>query len=331
MCTIVRLLLVAGLALAAGATGVQAVQPAGQVQISGKEYVRLADWARANGFETGWLKHDETLQLRNPNSKIIVTVDSREVDINGVQVLLCFPIAIHNGAACIAELDLQNTLQPLITPSKNQPRASLKTICLDPGHGGRDPGFETGSHQEKKYTLLLAQEVRDQLSRAGIKASLTRTTDQYIELPTRPELAKRRHADLFVSLHFNSIGSSAGSVHGAETYCLTPPGAASTNARGEGGGAGAYTGNRNNPKNMLLAYEMQKSLVKELGAEDRGVRRARYWVLRDAAMPAVLIEGGYMSHPAEGPRIFDAGYRRRMARAIVDGLLAYKRLVEQAG
>ncbi len=58
--------------------------------------------------------------------------------------------------------------------------------------------------------------------------------------------------------------------------------------------------------------------------EDRGVRRARYWVLRDAEMPAVLIEGGFMSNPAESKKIYDAGYRRQMAKAIVAGVLAYK-------
>jgi N-acetylmuramoyl-L-alanine amidase len=71
-------------------------------------------------------------------------------------------------------------------------------------------------------------------------------------------------------------------------------------------------------------------LTQNLGVEDRGVHRARYAVLRDAAMPSVLIEGGFMSHPQEGSRIFDPAYRRQMAKAIVAGVLAYKRIVEPA-
>ncbi len=71
---------------------------------------------------------------------------------------------------------------------------------------------------------------------------------------------------------------------------------------------------------------MEKSLVQNLGVEDRGVRRARFAVLRDAAMPAILIEGGYMTHPGEGKRIFDAAYRKQMAAAIVKGILAYQKL-----
>src|SRR5690349_11846861 len=214
-------------------------------------------------------------------------------------------------------------------PPKNRPGAYIKSICLDPGHGGKDPGNCVGSNQEKKYTLLLAQELRAQLKRAGFKVSMTRSSDSFIELPTRPDLAKKSGADVFVSLHFNASGSSQNSVQGAEVYCLTPAGAPSTNAQGEGSGAGLFAGNRFNEKNMFLAYQLQKSLTKGLGAEDRGVHRARFAVLRDAEMPAVLIEGGFMSHPSEGRKIFDASYRREMAKVIVNGLLAYKRQVEQ--
>lgn len=298
-------------------------------QISGKAFVRLTDWAKANDFEVRWVKRDETLQLSNHALKVVLTVDSREAQINGVQLWLLFPLVQRNETVYIAELDLQTTLQPIVSPPKNRPGARIKSVCLDPGHGGKDPGYRVGTNQEKKFTLLLAQEVRDQLTRAGLKATLTRTTDTFIELPTRPELAKRRSADLFVSLHFNAFPQT--SVRGTEVYCLTPAGASSTNARGEGGGAGWFAGNRQNEKNMFLAYQMQKALTKSLAVEDRGLKRARYAVLRDAAMPAVLIEGGFMSNPVEGRRIFDPAYRRQMARAIVEGVLAYKRIVEQAG
>jgi N-acetylmuramoyl-L-alanine amidase len=111
-------------------------------------------------------------------------------------------------------------------------------------------------------------------------------------------------------------------------YCLTPAGASSTNARGEGASAGSFPGNRHNDQNLFLAFQMQKALTHNLAVEDRGVRRARFAVLRDAVMPAVLIEAGFMSHPAEGRKIFTAAYRQKMARAIVEGLLAYKRAVE---
>jgi N-acetylmuramoyl-L-alanine amidase len=110
---------------------------------------------------------------------------------------------------------------------------------------------------------------------------------------------------------------------------MTPAHTSSTNARGEGAGAGSYPGNRFDPKNLLLGYQIQKSLVRNISAEDRGVKRARYAVLRSAEMPAVLIEGGFMSNSAEGKRIFNSAYRHQMAQAIVDGVKAYKNLIEQ--
>ena len=296
--------------------------------VSGQVYLRLAVWAKAHGLELRWLKQDETLQLTNHSSKIVLAVDSREAQINGVAVWLLFPLVAHNGAIYLAQLDVETTLRPLLSPPRGPPGARIKTICLDPGHGGKDPGNRVGSNQEKQYTLLLAQELHTQLERAGLKVTLTRSTDAFIELPTRPELAKQRSADLFVSLHFNAAEAGRDSVQGAEVYCLTPAGASSTNARGEGAGAGWFPGNRYNDKNLFLAFQVQKALTRNLAVEDRGVRRARFAVLRDAAMPAVLIEAGFMSHPAEGRKIFSSAYRQKIARAIVEALLAYKRAVE---
>ena len=303
-------------------------RPAETVRISGQDYVRLADWAKDHSFELRWLKPEESLQLISRSSQLLLAVDHRETQINGIEVWLLFPVVLRNGSAYVAQLDLQTTLLPILSPPRNRPGVKIKSVCLDPGHGGKDPGNRVGTSQEKNYALLLAQEVRQQLVRAGLKVMLTRSTDTFVELPTRPEVAKRRSADLFVSLHFNSADASRDSVRGAEVYCLTPAGASSTNARGEGGGTGSYPGNRGNEKNMLLAYQIQKAVIRNLGVEDRGVRRARFAVLRDAVMPAALIEAGFMSHPVEGRKIFTSAYRQKMARAIVDGLLAYKRQVE---
>ena len=133
-------------------------------------------------------------------------------------------------------------------------------------------------------------------------------------------MARRAGADLFLSLHFNAADIGRADARGSEVYALTPVGAASTNARGEGANAGAFPGNRQDEENLLLAFQIQKSLVGQLGSEDRGVRRARFEVLREATMPAALIEAGFLSHPVEGKKIFTVDYRRQMARAIVAGV-----------
>jgi N-acetylmuramoyl-L-alanine amidase len=312
------------LTLLAGGFVAQGVLPSTeQVFVNGKAYLRLTDWAKANDLQVRWVRRDETIELSNARAKLVLQVRSPEAQFNSVAVRLLFPLAARNDAIFISRLDAQTTFQPLLYPPK--PRAPVvNSICLDPGHGGKDPGLRVGANQEKKYTLLLAQELADQLKRAGWKVALTRSRDTFVELPDRPEVARRKRADLFLSLHFNAVQSSANSVQGAEVYCLTPAGAPSTNASGEGSGAGWFNGNRHNDSNMVLAYQLQKALTRNLGVEDRGVHRARFAVLRDATMPAALIEAGFMSHPEEGRKIFTPEYRRKIARSIVEGLNAYK-------
>jgi N-acetylmuramoyl-L-alanine amidase len=300
-------------------------------RVAATPYIRLTDWARTRGFDLRWLKKDETLQLSGQSNRLLFTVDSNDADLNGVGVRLLFPIAIRDGMPCLSQLDAQMTLDPILSTPRSRRGAAVTRICIDPGHGGIDSGNRVGSHQEKTYTLLLAQELAAQLTRVGYKVTLTRDTDRFIELSERAAIAKRRSADLFVSLHFNSAPNSANTVRGAEVYCMTPVGAPSTNARGEGGSAGWYPGNRLNDKNVYLAYQLQKSVTKTLGTEDRGLHRARFAVLRDATMPAVLIEAGFMSNPSEGRKIFDAGYRKQIAKAIVDGISAHRRGTEQRG
>lgn len=299
------------------------------LHVGGTDYIPLAAWAGAHNLDFRWVTPEESLQLTNRSARILLSVDHREMQFNGTQIWLLFPIVLHNGGAYLAQLDALTTLQPLLAPTKNRPSVKIKKVCLDPGHGGKDPGNRVGSNEEKRYTLQLAQEVSAQLTKAGLKVIMTRTDDTFIELPDRADIARRRTADLFVSIHFNSADSGRDTVHGTEVYCMTPAGAASTNSRGEGGGTGAFAGNRCNDRNLFLAYQMQRSLTRSLQAPDRGVRRARFAVLRDATMPATLIESGFMSHPTEGQKIFTAEYRKKLARAIVDGLLAYKRAVEQ--
>jgi N-acetylmuramoyl-L-alanine amidase len=295
------------------------------------DYVSLGEWARANVFTVRWLERDKTVELTGRGTRLTFNVDSRSdarrAQINGVQVWLAFPILDQNGTALISQVDLSDTLGPVLAPPTTPRGIRIKTICIDPGHGGKDPGNRAGSNEEKKYTLLLAQEASAQLKAAGFKVFLTRSSDTYVDLPVRPEIARRREADLFVSLHFNSTEEGRNDVRGTEIFCCSPAGATSTNARGEGN-TGWVVGNRNDEKNMLLAYEMQKSYTKNLAVEDRGVKRARFQVLREATMPAILIEGGFMSHPAEGKKIYDPAYRKQMARAIVEGILAYKKAVK---
>jgi len=303
------------------------LSPAHAAGFNGQSYVSLADWARASGLKCFWLKRGDEIVATNRTTRLVFDRDSRMAEVNGINVALSFPVAADRGTLLIAQMDLNTAIRPLLFPPRFADPKRITTICLDPGHGGKDTGNHTFWHSEKTYTLALALELRDQLQKAGFNIILTRSKDTYVELSDRPALANRRGADLFVSLHFNATPTGKDDVEGPQTYCITPVGASSTDAQGEGANFGATAANRCENKSLLLAYQMQKSLVQSLRVPDRGVRRARYAVLRDAMMPAILIEGGYMTHPVERKKIYDAAYRRQMAQAMVKGILAYQRLV----
>jgi len=316
--------------LLAGLAGAGAQSSLGRlerVQLFDREYVRLDDWAAANNFELKWTRPDKQVQAKSKWSKLVFDMDSTKAEINGVTVSLSVVIARKGGVAYISPIDLQTVINPILFPPHGKRGEKIQTICLDPGHGGKDPGNQDGRQQEKKYTLALALEVQKRLKEAGFKVVLTRSSDTYTELTERSEKANEGPADLFVSLHFNALAGS--SARGPETYCLTPAHASSTNAQGEGTSNGNFPGNKNNDRNVYLAWQIQKSLITSLEMEDRGVKHARFAVLRGIEMPGVLIESGFMTYPDEAKKLYDKGFREKLAQAIVDGILAYKKVVER--
>ena len=304
-------------------------RPAAAAYINGQRYVPMADWAEKYGYHLARDGKRNSALYTKGASRVEVEKDSHTADINGVNVLLSFPVAADKGEFLIAQMDLEKTVEPLLFPWRADD-SKITTICIDPGHGGKDPGNRYGWRSEKTYTLLVAEELSRQLKAAGFKTILTRTKDTFVDLDDRPALANRSGADLFVSLHFNATASSRSTVNGAETYCITPVGASSSNAQGKGATSHSTTANKAETESLLLAYEVQKALVNNLGATDRSVRRARFAVLRDAKMPAILVESGYMTHPTEGKKIFSPTYQKQIAAAIVKGILDFQRLTKPA-
>jgi N-acetylmuramoyl-L-alanine amidase len=289
-------------------------------------YVDLRAWAASRKFDFNWPKKDDPILLTNRWARLSFGIDSRRVEINGIAVWLSFNLFLKNGSAHIAQKDLESVVEPVLYPTKNKKRP-IKVIAISAGHGGKDPGFQNGTHQEKKYTLRLAEDLETVLKRAGFKVVQIRRTDQYIRPEDQPVIAKTKGADTFICLHYNSSLSDTNSVKGVEVFCMTPPGAISTNGGEQT--PESFAGNEWDRSNMLLAYETQKAIVRNFGMTDRGVRHARFIVLRDIRMPAILIEGGFLSNPDDANKIFDARHRLEMAHAIADGLLAYKKIVQR--
>jgi len=308
-----------------GATSSGAALP--QIELYGRQCVELPAWARRQGLAYSLNRETGQIVLSRKGVRLEFAVDSRRSVINGIVAWLSVPIIPNSQKTYISSLDLRSTIQPLLNPARSKNR--VRTVVLDPGHGGKDPGLVVRRDAEKRQTLLLAQEVRNLLQEAGLKVVMTRKSDVYVDFPERTSIAKAARADLFVSLHYNGAGTAGREVRGVETYCETPAGAQSTNVQGDPSVTKYVPGNATDDRNILLAYQVQKSLVRSLGMEDRGVRRARFAVLREATMPAVLVEGGFLTDPDEAKGIRNQDHRQELAQAIVDGILAYKRLVER--
>jgi N-acetylmuramoyl-L-alanine amidase len=292
--------------------------------------VALADWASTCGLRFSWNPRSRDIVLTGSGMRFQFHVDSSRVIVDDTSVWLSHPVQVVRGQVVVASRDIRGVLKPLVQPPRLPAGRRLRTICLDAGHGGKEPGLKSGAHLEKGFTLELAQEVRKRLVSAGFRVVMTRSTDTYVDLAERTAIARREGADILVSLHFNAAPTSASEAGGVEVYALTPEGARSTNVSNDTGPFGAATGNASDAENLLLAYSIQKSLVKQLpGIHDRGVRRARFLVLRLAEMPAVLVEAGFMSNPDDARWIYSATGRGKTAQAIVDGIRAYQRFVQE--
>lgn len=255
------------------------------------------------------------------NRKIEVIPGSKRVLWEGTPVYLGFEPRLIDHRVEVLRRDIEKTFTPLLETGRVVPE--VRRIVIDPGHGGTNSGTRiiTGSQFEKQFTLDWALRLAALLQARGWDVSLTRTNDASLDLPGRIESADRAGAALFVSLHFNGAFPNT-EVRGLETYCLTPKGLPSTVTRDFADDASQEWPNNafDNP-NLRLALRIHRSLIQKTGAVDRGVRRARFMgVLRGQKRPAILIEGGFLSNPAEASQIATAAYRQRLAEAVASAL-----------
>ncbi len=233
---------------------------------------------------------------------------------------------------------------PLIKPSLKL-RHNYK-IVIDPGHGGRDPGTMWRGYKERNIVFQIAKRVARELRTLGFQVLMTRTNNKrYVKLSSRTRYANKKGADVFVSIHANSIEkqSRINIARGVETYFLMP----ARDARAKRVAArenrdmlkgedlatrrmfinALFTG----PKIELskrLAIDVQKNVIQNLRSsytniKNGGARGAPYYVLVGAQMPAILIEVGYLSNPVERARLADPSYQEKLADGIVRGIINY--------
>ncbi len=262
------------------------------------------------------------VELRTPHGPLLFYPGQAIARWNHIDLWLGFGLRRLQGIWRLHVLDAQKNLEPLLRPDP-APCRSPRTIVIDPGHGGADPGASntvTGQW-EKDYTLDWARRLEPLLAAQGWIVVLSRDEDVDCPLADRVKLNGDAPPDLFLSLHFNSAKGDPRSS-GIETYCLTPTGMPSHVARENSDNlAAVFPNNAFDADNLRYAARLHECLVRATGALDRGVRRARFMgVLRGQTQPAVLVEGGYLSNPDEARKIADPDYRQKLAKAVAEAL-----------
>ncbi|MDP3851584.1 MAG: N-acetylmuramoyl-L-alanine amidase [Luteolibacter sp.] len=176
--------------------------------------------------------------------------------------------------------------------------ANFRTVVIDAGHGGHDNGGQWGKVYEKHLALDTAVRLEKNLKRMGYQTVMTRRSDYFVSLPQRVAIGNRYKNAIFVSLHFNYTWKEH--VCGLETFYYSREG-------------------------QRLAQYVQGSLVRQTRTVDRNAKFARYYVIRNSTIPAVLVEGGFVSNERERERMKSGNFREAIARGIAEGIQRYRR------
>jgi len=273
---------------------------------------------------TGRVIRADSIDIGDGTNRVRLYPGLRRSEINGSTVWLhavAEPAGISNLVALDAR-DVREVLLPLLRMAPPE-RRPLR-VMLDPGHGGEDSGAVSArpAIEEKDLVLDLALRIGRFLEAAGVTVGYTRRDDTFLSLEARTATAGVWRADAFVSLHANFAENRQ--AVGPETYVLPFAGYAPT------GGDQRISdlprnGNSNDVCNTRLGYSIHRRLPGRGGEADRGLRRARFQVLRQAGCPAVLVEVGFLSNAVEARLLASGWFRGRLARAVADGVLDYAR------
>ncbi|HSI63841.1 MAG TPA: N-acetylmuramoyl-L-alanine amidase [Candidatus Saccharimonadia bacterium] len=302
--------------------------------ISGWEifHYQGADYVTANSIHRFYRFHDlatdgNRVSFTSPVLVMRATLGSQDLLINNIKFVLNDPVLELNGKPCFSRLDLCKLIDPVLRPSYINTSSGFDTVVIDPGHGGHDSGARGIYGYEKDFALKLAFNLKSQLEAQGIRVVMTRTTDTFISLGGRVQFANKIPNSIYVSLHFNS-GPSTGT--GIETFALTPQGASSVYGS-RTVDAYSFNGNQRDSENIALATAIHASVVNHFKLVDRGVKRARWYVLKGLERPGVLFEGGFVTSPNDGRLIAADNFRQEMAATLCQAIMNYKRALRPSG
>lgn len=303
----------------------------------GKKYVPMAQVKEFYEFSKMYTEK-RRLVLRRPvvakGNKGYLTlafsIGGREVLMNGIKFILSNSMVSLGGSYHIAFMDLVKVVDPVLYPHTIKEATRFNTVILDPGHGGKDAGAVNRLGTEAGYNLKVAKLVQRHLLKAGFKVVMTRNSDRFLSLGERVALANKYDKAVFISIHFNAAGRSGRSrAQGMETFTLSPKGVAHYGRSLKSSDFISRKGNKQDRANIALATSVHAMSIDRLRRAkmkipDRGIRRARFSVLTGIRHPAILLEGGFMTHPTESRLIHSERYQKIFAKSIADGIRFYR-------
>jgi N-acetylmuramoyl-L-alanine amidase len=297
------------------------------VKVNGRDFLTIDNIARFYGFRNP-VTDGKSIKLTSDTNELEFHLDSREMLVNGVRNWLSFPVSVHDGKVLVSRIDLAKTLEPQLRPNMIKNLGRVQTIVLDPGHGGFDKGAISGYGYEKDYALDVARLLRPMLQARGFRVIMTRESDVFVPLEVRAQIANATHDSVFVSLHFNATDHDPVAT-GFEIYSLTPRGAPSTYEDWlTQMSINIQNGTDADAASVELSSCVYHSLIGHIGEFDRGMKRARFAVLRLTKIPAVLVEGGFLTERGESRLIAKPEWRKRLADAICTGIDGFRTLAE---
>ena len=313
-----RLILYATLALC---PGISFAADWNVIRLQDRDYVSFANVAQFYQFPQ-YTRVNRDVSLRNNRRGLRAQAGTSEININGVRFFTDFPILGNSDDTLVSAMDVSKIIEPILRPYRIRNAHKVETVVLDPGHGGDDQGAANEWGTEKGFALDVALTAREQLQHAGFKVAMTRAEDSARSLEDRVNFANQFSNAVFISIHFNTSSGGAG----IESYALAPAGVRS-NAAPENQTSVADThacdGNAQDEQNIALAAAVHGAVLARLSVFDRGVHHARFHVLRHIKIPAVLLEGGFLSNRDEGRRIATPQYRRQLGLAIAQSVQNY--------
>src|SRR5213595_4145844 len=296
------------------------------IKVSGQDYLSVDNISRFYGLPAGIAASGEKVEFEKAKNPLEFVSGSREVIINGARSWLCFPAIEQNGKLLVSRTDVAKTIEPLVRPHRVPNVGKVQTIVVDPGHGGYDKGQVSRYGYEKDFALDVARKLRPLLLSKGLRVIMTREGDYFVPLEVRAQIANKARDSIFVSIHFNASNDDRNAT-GFEIFSFTPRGAPSTSDSAVAPSAlSTQPGSAVDAQSLALSACIYHSVLGHISEYDRGIKRARFAVLRLTKVPAVLIEGGFLTERGESKLISNKEWRAKLAGAIGIGIENYQAL-----